>query len=101
MTYYLYIYLYHVQVIVGFQYFITLPLLVINLITYIITYICQSSRFLPGDKPYYYNAKTREAAWSKPENMKVIKQEEFEAIAASGQDPIIVVTCMSLKTVFC
>ena len=32
--------------------------------------------------------------------MKVIKQEEFEAIAASGQDPIIVVTCMSLRTVF-
>lgn len=48
--------------------------------------------FIVGDKPYYYNAKTREAAWQRPENVKIIKQEEFEAIASSGQDPIMVIT---------
>ena len=45
-----------------------------------------------GDKPYYYNAKTREAAWKKPDDVKVIKQEEFEQIAATGQDPIMVIS---------
>lgn len=45
-----------------------------------------------GDKPYYYNAKTRESSWTRPENVKIIKQEEFEAIAASGQDPIMVIS---------
>lgn len=57
-------------------------------------YFSQLSVCCLGDKPYYYNAKTREAAWKKPEgeDITVIKQEEFEAIVASGQDPIIAVT---------
>lgn len=34
---------------------------------------------------YYYNARTRESAWSKPDNAKIITQAEMEAMAASGQ----------------
>ena len=34
---------------------------------------------------YYYNARTRESAWSKPDNAKVITQADMEAMAASGQ----------------
>lgn len=34
---------------------------------------------------YYYNARTRESAWSKPDNVKIITQAEMEAMAASGQ----------------
>lgn len=47
-----------------------------------------------GEKPYYYNAKTREAAWKKPEKVTIIMQVEFEAIAASGQDPVMVISGM-------
>lgn len=40
----------------------------------------------PGDnRVYYYNARTRESAWSKPvagPNVRVITQEEVERIAA-------------------
>jgi transcription elongation regulator 1 len=36
-------------------------------------------------KVYYYNAKTREAAWSKPENVKTITQSEVEQMAAQAQ----------------
>lgn len=36
-------------------------------------------------KVYYYNAKTREAAWSKPENVKIITQSEVEQMAAQAQ----------------
>ena len=28
---------------------------------------------------YFYSAKTREAAWSKPENARIVSQEEWEA----------------------
>jgi len=34
---------------------------------------------------YYYNARTRESAWSKPDNAKIITQAQMEAMAASGQ----------------
>ncbi|XP_067928748.1 transcription elongation regulator 1-like isoform X2 [Watersipora subatra] len=47
---------------------------------------------MSGDKPYYYDARTRDVSWKKPENVKIIKHEEFEAIAASGQDPIMVIS---------
>ncbi|GAB1600307.1 transcription elongation regulator 1-like isoform X2 [Argonauta hians] len=33
-------------------------------------------------KSYYYNARTRESAWTKPENVKIITQTEVEAMAA-------------------
>lgn len=33
-------------------------------------------------KAYYYNARTRESAWTKPENVKIITQAEVEAMAA-------------------
>ncbi|PVD29410.1 hypothetical protein C0Q70_08661 [Pomacea canaliculata] len=32
-------------------------------------------------KVYYYHARTREASWTKPENCKIITQEEVEAMA--------------------
>lgn len=32
---------------------------------------------------YYYNARTRESAWTKPENVKIITQSEVEAMAAA------------------
>ncbi|KAJ8317664.1 hypothetical protein KUTeg_005568 [Tegillarca granosa] len=38
-----------------------------------------------GDgKVYYYNARTRESAWTKPENVKIITQSEVEAMAAQA-----------------
>lgn len=33
---------------------------------------------------YYYNARTRESAWTKPENVKIITQSEVEAMAAQA-----------------
>ena len=35
---------------------------------------------------YYYNARTRESAWSKPENVKILTQAEVEAMATNQQD---------------
>ena len=32
-------------------------------------------------KVYYYNARTRESAWSKPDNCKIITQDEVERMA--------------------
>ena len=32
-------------------------------------------------KVYYYNARSRESAWSKPENVKIISQDEVERMA--------------------
>ena len=32
---------------------------------------------------YYYNARTRESAWTKPENVKIITQSEVETMAAA------------------
>ncbi|ESO09267.1 hypothetical protein HELRODRAFT_156427 [Helobdella robusta] len=36
-------------------------------------------------KSYFYNAKTRETSWSKPENVKIVSQAEFESMAMSQQ----------------
>ncbi|XP_054708785.1 transcription elongation regulator 1-like [Uloborus diversus] len=38
-------------------------------------------------KSYYYNARTRESAWSKPENVKILNQEQIEAMAAAATGP--------------
>ncbi|KAG8196247.1 hypothetical protein JTE90_023803 [Oedothorax gibbosus] len=36
----------------------------------------------PDGKMYYYNARTRETVWTKPEKVKILNQEEIEAMAA-------------------
>ncbi|MRC56911.1 hypothetical protein GH877_30090, partial [Bacillus thuringiensis] len=37
----------------------------------------------PEGKLYYYNARTRESAWTKPENVKIMSQTDVEAMAAT------------------
>ena len=32
---------------------------------------------------YYYNARTRESAWTRPENVKIMSQTDVEAMAAT------------------
>ncbi|CAL8365403.1 unnamed protein product [Lota lota] len=38
----------------------------------------------PEGKAYYYNARTRESAWSKPEGVKIIQQSELNPMLATG-----------------
>ena len=33
---------------------------------------------------YYYHAKKRESVWTKPENVKIVKQTELQALAAAA-----------------
>ena len=42
-----------------------------------------SEYFCFSIQPYYYNARTRETVWSRPENVKIISQQEVEAMAAA------------------
>ncbi|KAF7206277.1 transcription elongation regulator 1 isoform X3 [Nothobranchius furzeri] len=51
----------------------------------------------PDGKAYYYNARTRESSWSKPEGVKVIQQSELNPLlvagpAAAGSGPSVGVT---------
>ncbi|UYV78992.1 TCERG1 [Cordylochernes scorpioides] len=46
----------------------------------------------PGGMPppnmgmmYYYNARTRESIWTKPENVKILKQDQIDAIAQTSR----------------
>ncbi|KAG8184519.1 hypothetical protein JTE90_023533 [Oedothorax gibbosus] len=44
----------------------------------------------PDGKVYYYNTRTRETAWTKPENVQILNQEQIEAMAAAtgqGESP--------------
>lgn len=43
-------------------------------------------------KVYFYNAKTRESAWTKPENVKIITQAEVEQMAAQSQQSVTTAT---------
>uniref|UniRef100_A0A3P9AKE9 Transcription elongation regulator 1 n=1 Tax=Esox lucius TaxID=8010 RepID=A0A3P9AKE9_ESOLU len=42
-----------------------------------VTYVCQGVTRNRFNSAYYYNARTRESAWSKPEGVKVIQQSEL------------------------
>ncbi|GAB6025445.1 hypothetical protein CHUAL_011190 [Chamberlinius hualienensis] len=38
----------------------------------------------PEGKAYYYNVRSRETVWTKPENVKIITQEQIESMAAAA-----------------
>ncbi|XP_061595535.1 transcription elongation regulator 1 isoform X2 [Cololabis saira] len=38
----------------------------------------------PEGKAYYYNARTRESSWSKPEGLKIIQQSELNPLLVAG-----------------
>ncbi|XP_061905164.1 transcription elongation regulator 1-like isoform X3 [Entelurus aequoreus] len=38
----------------------------------------------PEGKAYYYNARTRQSAWTKPENVKIIQQAELNPLLVAG-----------------
>ncbi|KAM4620636.1 transcription elongation regulator 1 isoform 2-T2 [Polymixia lowei] len=38
----------------------------------------------PEGKAYYYNARTRESSWSKPDGVKIIQQSELNPLLAAG-----------------
>lgn len=38
----------------------------------------------PEGKTYYYNARTRESAWSKPDGVKIIQQSELNPLLVAG-----------------
>ena len=44
--------------------------------------LLQCTLLLFSHQTYYYNARTRESAWTKPENVKIITQSEVEQMAA-------------------
>uniref|UniRef100_A0A3Q2UNJ9 Transcription elongation regulator 1 n=1 Tax=Fundulus heteroclitus TaxID=8078 RepID=A0A3Q2UNJ9_FUNHE len=37
-----------------------------------------------GKQTYYYNARTRESSWSKPDNVKIIQQSELNPLLVAG-----------------
>ncbi|XP_068456317.1 transcription elongation regulator 1 isoform X5 [Clinocottus analis] len=46
----------------------------------------------PEGKAYYYNARTRESSWSKPDGVKIIQQSELNPLLVSGSGPNVGVT---------
>lgn len=46
----------------------------------------------PEGKAYYYNARTRESSWSKPDGVKIIQQSELNPLLVSGSGPSVGVT---------
>ncbi|XP_049598678.1 transcription elongation regulator 1 isoform X4 [Syngnathus scovelli] len=41
----------------------------------------------PEGKAYYYNARTRESAWTKPEGVKILQQAELNPLLVAGTGP--------------
>lgn len=68
------------------------------LLVYQSAYVCFS--LFIGDKPYYYHPRTRETVWVRPPNMRIVKQEEFEANPALSFNPEMVppgkVVCLKI-----
>ncbi|XP_068572234.1 transcription elongation regulator 1 isoform X10 [Cebidichthys violaceus] len=46
----------------------------------------------PEGKAYYYNARTRESSWSKPDGVKIIQQSELNPLLVAGSGPSAGVT---------
>uniref|UniRef100_A0A4W6F4K7 Transcription elongation regulator 1 n=1 Tax=Lates calcarifer TaxID=8187 RepID=A0A4W6F4K7_LATCA len=46
--------------------------------------LCDDAELLVHRKAYYYNARTRESSWSKPDGVKIIQQSELNPLLVAG-----------------